>query len=79
MLIDGMNLFLIVLGLVWIVGAIMQDLRRREVDNIWNFSLIGIALAYRLAVSVDVGSYWFFVNGVIGFLVFWCWVICFII
>jgi Flp pilus assembly protein protease CpaA len=70
MLIDGMNLFLIVLGLVWIVGAIMQDLRRREVDNIWNFSLIGIALAYRLAVSVDVGSYWFFVNGVIGFLVF---------
>ncbi|MAH06837.1 hypothetical protein CMI38_01140 [Candidatus Pacearchaeota archaeon] len=70
MLIDEMNLFLVVLGLVWIVGAILQDLRRREVDNIWNFSLIGVALAYRLAVSVDVGSYWFFVNGLVGFLVF---------
>ena len=70
MIITNENIFLIVLGLVWIVGAVMQDLRRREVDNIWNFSLIGFALAYRLAVSVFGGNYWFVLNGLIGFVVF---------
>jgi len=70
MILVNENLFLIVLGIVWIVGAVLQDLRRREVDNIWNFSLIGIALAYRLAVSGYSGNYWFFVNGLIGFGIF---------
>ena len=64
------NLFLIILALVWIIGAIMQDFKRREVDNIWNFSLIGIALAYRLGVSIFNGDYSFFMNGVFGFLIF---------
>tara|TARA_Y100000034_G_scaffold130705_2_gene189787 strand:+ start:675 stop:1517 length:843 start_codon:yes stop_codon:yes gene_type:complete len=64
------NLFLIFIGLVWIIGAVLQDLRRREVDNIWNFSLIGIALAYRLAYSAYIGEYMFFVNGLIGFGIF---------
>jgi len=70
MIITNENLFLIVLGVVWIAGAVMQDLRRREVDNLWNFSLIGIALAYRLAVSVFSGNYWFALNGVFGFVIF---------
>lgn len=64
------NLFLIVIGVIWIIGAIIQDFRKREVDNIWNFSLIGIALAYRLGVSIFNGNYWFFMNGVFGFLIF---------
>lgn len=64
------NLFLIFLGLVWIVGAILQDMKRREVDNLWNFSLIGFALAYRLAVSIFSGNYWFVLNGLIGLAVF---------
>ncbi len=64
------NLFLIILALVWIIGAIVQDLRRREVDNIWNFSLIGFALAYRFAVFAFNGQIWFFINGLIGLLVF---------
>jgi len=70
MILTNENLFLIVIGIVWIVGAVMQDLRRREVDNIWNFSLIGFALAYRFAVSVYGGNYWFFYNGLIGFGIF---------
>jgi len=45
------NWFLIIIGLIWIVVAVMQDFKRREVDNIWNFSLIGIALAYRAGIS----------------------------
>jgi Flp pilus assembly protein protease CpaA len=70
MLINNENLFLIVLALIWIIGAVLQDLRRREVDNLWNFSLIGFALAYRLSFSVFGGNYWFFINGIIGFLIF---------
>jgi len=70
MILSGENLFLIVLAVVWLIGAILQDLHRREVDNVWNFSLIGFALAYRLAVSGFTGNYWFFTNGLIGFGIF---------
>lgn len=66
----GENWFLIILGLVWIVGAILQDMKRREVDNLWNFSLIGFALVYRAAVSIFTGNYWFVLNGLIGFAIF---------
>ncbi len=69
-IINNENLFLIILAFVWIIGAVIQDLRRREVDNIWNFSLIAFALAYRSAVSVYSGNYWFALNGVLGFLIF---------
>jgi len=64
------NLFLIILGLVWIIGAVLQDLRRREVDNIWNFSLIAFALGYRSVVSVYTFDPWFLLNGLIGFGIF---------
>jgi len=70
MIINNENIFLIILSFVWIIGAIIQDLRRREVDNIWNFSLIGFALAYRLSVSMYSDNYWFFINGVLGFCIF---------
>ncbi|MFA5258705.1 MAG: prepilin peptidase [Candidatus Pacearchaeota archaeon] len=70
MLISSQNLFLIILALVWITGAVLQDLKRREVDNIWNFSLIAFALGYRLAVSVFLNDYWFILNGLIGLLIF---------
>jgi len=64
------NLFLIILGLAWIIGAVFQDMKRREIDNLWNFSLIAFVLAYRLAVSVFNTNYWFILNGLIGFAVF---------
>lgn len=70
MIITNENLFLIVIGLIWIIGAVVQDLRRREVDNIWNFSLIGVAFAYRFSVSLFNSDYWFFINGVLGFFIF---------
>jgi len=69
-IINSENIFLIVLAIVWIIGAILQDLRRREVDNLWNFSLIAIALAYRAAVSSYTGNYWFILNGFIGLIIF---------
>ena len=52
MITDTENIFLLVIAFIWIIGAILQDLRRREVDNIWNFSLIGFALDYSCAFSV---------------------------
>jgi len=70
MMLGGENLFLIVLAFVWIIGAVLQDFRRREVDNLWNFSLIAIAIFYRLVVSISGGEYFFVLNGVIGFAIF---------
>lgn len=70
MIISNENLFLIFLGLIWIIGAVIQDLRKREVDNIWSFSLIAFALAYRSFASVYANDYWFILNGIIGFFIF---------
>jgi hypothetical protein len=69
-MLTNQNLFLIILAIVWIIGAILQDLKRREVDNIWNFSLIAFALGYRAAVSVFGNNYWFILNGVLGLIIF---------
>lgn len=69
-LINIENLFLIILALVWIIGAVLQDFKRREVDNLWNFSLIAFAFAYRLSVSIFSGNYWFILNGLIGLVIF---------
>ncbi len=62
--------FLVILGLVWIIVAVIQDLRKREVANWWNFSLIAVALAYRANLSVFLGDYWYLWWGLIGFGVF---------
>jgi Flp pilus assembly protein protease CpaA len=69
-LLNNQNLFLIILGLVWIIGAVLQDLHRREVDNVWNFSLIFFALSYRAAFSIYNNDYSLLLNGVIGFIIF---------
>ena len=64
------NLFLIIIGLIWIVIAVVQDFRKREVANWWNFSLVGIALSYRAFASVWINDYWYFLWGLIGYLIF---------
>jgi len=69
-LINNENLFLIILGLIWIIGAVIQDLKKREVDNLWNFSLIAFALAYRAFTSIWMLDHRFFLNGLIGFFIF---------
>lgn len=64
------NWFLVVVALVWIIIAVVQDFRKREVANWLNFSLIAIALSYRAFVSVLLWNYWYFFYGLIGFGVF---------
>ncbi|MDO8564290.1 MAG: prepilin peptidase [Nanoarchaeota archaeon] len=63
-------LFLFVIALIWLIFASVQDLKVREVANWLNFSLVSIALAYRLFYSIGVDDYTFFLSGILGVLVF---------
>jgi len=61
---------LIILGLVWIILAVVQDLKSREVANWLNFSLIIFALAVRLFYSVFTNNYDYILFGIFGLAVF---------
>lgn len=63
-------IFLIVLAFVWIVFATIQDLRKREVANWINFSLIIFALGFRFFYSLFNGEFAFFYQGLIGLGIF---------
>lgn len=63
------SLFLIVIAFIWIIVAIIQDIRKREVANWWNFSLIVAALIYRSFLSLYTLNYWYVLGGIIGFAV----------
>ena len=48
------------------ISAGIQDFRKREVANWWNFSLVAFVLAYRGFLSVNTSDYWYFLWGLIG-------------
>jgi len=58
---------MIAVGLFWMTIASIQDFRKREVENWWNFSLIVFILAFRAFLSVEESHYWYFLWGIIGF------------
>jgi len=62
--------FLIILALVWILVASIWDIKKREVPNWLNFSLIAFALSYRAFFAVYSYDLWFFASGVIGLGIF---------
>ncbi len=65
------NLFLIILGLIWIIFAVVQDLRKREIANWLNFSLAIFALGFRFFYSLfGQEGFSFFLQGVVGFGIF---------
>jgi Flp pilus assembly protein protease CpaA len=65
------NLFLIFLGLVWIIFAVVQDLKKREIANWLNFSLVIFALVFRFFYSLFSNQgFAFFYQGILGFGVF---------
>jgi len=64
------NLFLILIALIWIIAAVIQDFRKREIANWWNFSLIAVALAYRGFISVWIWNFGFFIYGLFGLGIF---------
>lgn len=64
------DLFLIILGLIYLIYASVSDIKKREVPNWLSFSLIGFALAYRAFFSILNSDLMFFVYGVIGLIIF---------
>jgi len=64
--------FLVVLALIWILFASIQDLRKREVANWVSFSLIIFALGFRFFYSLFNHSdgFSFFYQGLIGLGIF---------
>ncbi len=61
------EVFLIVLALCWITFAVIQDLKKREIANWLNFSLIIFALGFRFFVSLfGDNGFSFFYQGLIG-------------
>ena len=64
------DLFLLILGLIWLIVASIQDIKKREVANWLSFSLIAFALVYRAFYSVLFFDLWFFLYGLIGLILF---------
>jgi len=66
------TLFLILIGLIWIIFAVVQDMKKREIANWLNFSLVIFALIFRFLYCLyeNNGEYNFFYQGLIGFGVF---------
>ena len=63
---SSVNWFIISIAVIWMILAVVQDFRKREVANWWNFSLIAFVLAYRAFLSVNTGESWYFLWGLIG-------------
>ncbi len=68
-------IFLAVLALVWMAFAVIQDLKKREIANWVNFSLIIFALGFRFFYSLfngaeDGAGFNFFFQGLIGLGIF---------
>lgn len=64
-------IFLFVLALVWIIFATIQDLKKREIANWVNFSLIIFALGFRFFYSLfSSAGFNFFYQGVLGLGIF---------
>jgi len=63
-------IFLFILALIWIIFATIQDIRKKEIANWINFSLIIFALGFRLFYSLFSGDHNFLIQGLIGFGIF---------
>lgn len=65
------EVFLIILGFIWIFAASISDLKKREIPNWLSFSLIVFALGYRFFYSFfSVDDFEFFIQGLIGLGIF---------
>ena len=65
-----MVIILFILALIWVVFAIVQDFKQREIANWVSFSLIIFALAIRLFYSIFSGDYNYILFGIAGLAVF---------
>jgi len=63
-------IFLFILGLIFVMFAMIQDLKQREIANWLNFSLIIFALGFRFFYSLFNLNFNFFYQGLIGLGIF---------
>ncbi|MBI5148425.1 prepilin peptidase [Candidatus Pacearchaeota archaeon] len=61
---------LIAVAFIWLAAATIQDLKKREVANWLSFSLVAVALAIRAFSAIIYKDAWYFIYGVIGFIIF---------
>jgi Flp pilus assembly protein protease CpaA len=62
--------FLFGLTFLWLIFASIQDLRKREVANWLNYSLITFALGYRFFYSIELNDPKFLIFGLVGGILF---------
>jgi Flp pilus assembly protein protease CpaA len=63
--------FLWVLAIIWIIFAVVEDIRTREIANWLNYSLAFFAIGFRFFYSLfELNSFDFFYQGVIGLAIF---------
>lgn len=63
-------MILFTLALIWIIFAVIQDLKSREIADWLNYSLIIFALGFRFFYSFFNSEWNFFLFGVGGFIIF---------
>ena len=63
-----LSILFIVIGIIWLIFASIQDLRTREVANWLSFSLIFIGLGARLIFGTTESDFSLFLNGVMSVL-----------
>ncbi|MCX6749429.1 MAG: prepilin peptidase [Candidatus Pacearchaeota archaeon] len=64
-------IFLFSLALIWIIFAVVQDFKSKEIANWLNFSLIAFAIGFRFFYSLfSLGNFNFFYQGLIGLGIF---------
>lgn len=63
-------IFLFALALIYIIFAIVQDIKTREIADWLNFSMIIFALGFRFFYSLFSGEFSFFYQGIIGLGIF---------
>jgi len=66
----GLVIVLFAIILAWIIFAVIQDLKHREIANWLNFSLAIFIIVFRAFYSIFSGDYRFFMFGIIGLIVF---------
>lgn len=64
------EVFLISLTLIWIIFAVIQDIKKREIADWLNFSLLIFALGFRFFYSLFEADFNFLYQGLIGFGIF---------
>jgi Flp pilus assembly protein protease CpaA len=67
----GNYYFVFFIAFLWLVFASVQDIRKREISNWLNFSLIGIGLTFKLIYSMVNWDWNMFIYGLLGFAVFY--------